>query len=437
MSVLRIELRRGVPLWSLPILVAAMLLVLFVDNKYRMAEWAGATSQLRTCLILVGPVVVATATWQAGRERRRGMSEFLASTPRPRLQRVVGAWAPVVIWALLAYLVGVLVAIALTAPRTSYGHLWIDLVGAGAAAIAALAALGFVLGWYIPWRGTAPVAGLATFLAMGVVASAPVEIQVGTGTAPDPPYAAFLTPVLSISWGEQPAAWLGTLSMLWFLGLATALLLATAARGRWRAAIPLMVAGLAAVPLIAFRGDAVVANPGSLRLVCSDGTPEVCVRAVHADMLGDATDAIRDLTRRLDGVPDMPTRYVERDPNPWSYPNDDESSELSFTTSGWDLGNPQVLRRDVADRLFGYTCLRTMKDDISVEGLPLGVRAWFLELSVPETQSPYRALTADLHWVAENVRASLVQMPPEARTAWLGGYRQALRTCTLSQVTMP
>ena len=100
---LRTELKRGVGLWaSVPLVVAGVAVVLAHPRDWA-GDWYGWAFYLRTMLIVFGPLVVAVAAWQGGRERRRGLNELLESTSRAPLHRMSASLASPAAWSLVAF----------------------------------------------------------------------------------------------------------------------------------------------------------------------------------------------------------------------------------------------------------------------------------------------------------------------------------------------
>ena len=116
------------------------------------------------------PTVVGAAAWMGSREARRGLTDLLAVTARPRWARQLATWAATTCWAMVAYLGCVAVLYAVTARQATWGGpLWWP-AAVGAASLPAFSALGFAAGALRPSRFTAPLVAVAAFLALEVSA---------------------------------------------------------------------------------------------------------------------------------------------------------------------------------------------------------------------------------------------------------------------------
>src|SRR5207302_3163622 len=77
--------------------------------------WPHEMLRARDWMLYAGPFLAGAAVLMAGRERRRGMDDLLATTPLPAWTRQATTWAATTIWSLLAYLVVAVVIIGITA----------------------------------------------------------------------------------------------------------------------------------------------------------------------------------------------------------------------------------------------------------------------------------------------------------------------------------
>lgn len=240
--VLRTELRRG-PFWGflatmLPVAATAFPLIAAGPARDSVTWHAMAAAVLSSQVPLTAALTLAVAAWQGGRERRRGTGELLASTPRPRLQRVLAGWLPTLAWPLVAYTLGVLVIGAVLSLALHAGPpRMVALFAVAGVQLAAAAACGFVAGWYVPGRFVAPVAGVVAYIGLYATLNSDGYLAL-----------VLLAPTRLPSW-EHPVWWLAPAAAVWFGGLAAASLAGAAARRRWLALVPLAVALLAAVPL--------------------------------------------------------------------------------------------------------------------------------------------------------------------------------------------
>ena len=165
----RVELRRNAMPWVLPLIA-----VLFWFDSYRTSGalpplWVQRTfyafGQGHT-LIDFGPFVAGVAAWMGSRDGRRGMTDLITATARPRWGVRAATWAATACWAVGAYLVFTAVLLAVMASKIPWGGppLWPAAVGA--TGVAAFSAAGFAAGAWFPGRFTAPVAAFGAFLVL-------------------------------------------------------------------------------------------------------------------------------------------------------------------------------------------------------------------------------------------------------------------------------
>jgi len=168
---LRVELRRNAMPWILPLIAA-----LFWFDSYRPSTGTAQLYVLRTfwnmgqghTIIDFGPFVAGVAAWMGSRDGRRGLTDLVTATARPRWAAQLTTWAATAIWAVAAYLVFVGVMFAWYAHQGVGGAPPWWWVAAGATAVTAFSAAGFAIGAYWPSRFAAPVAAFAGFLAMAM-----------------------------------------------------------------------------------------------------------------------------------------------------------------------------------------------------------------------------------------------------------------------------
>ncbi|MFE2595437.1 hypothetical protein ACFXCZ_02845 [Streptomyces sp. NPDC059396] len=351
---LRAELLRGVGPWG----GIASALVIGVTMYSQPAGWEGrwgdVTDLLRAVALLIsGPLAVAVGCWQGGRERRRGTEELWGSVPRTRLRQVLLAVAPAACWPVVGYLVAAAGCLLVAWPYTSGSRPFVSLIGADAVVLGALGVLGFVAGRLIPWRLAAPMLAAVTYVGLAIPLYS------------DSP-ARWLDPAVqhSYTW-DQPVWWFGPASAVWTGGLALAALLAYAARHRALALLPLALAVAAAVP-IARTGDAVwYPDPQAARLVCDDGSPQVCVTAVDRKLLPGISAALAGLNAKLRGVPGAPARWIDGPYGSDTRPGDVRLPTPAEPAVRGRLADPASYANDATWQLLDDDCNRTASDAVS------------------------------------------------------------------------
>ena len=169
---LRLELRRNAMPWILPLIAA-----LFWFDSYRPSTALPPLWIERTfynlgqahALIDFGPFVAGVAAWMGSRDGRRGLSDLVTATARPRWAAQLATWSATTCWAVGGYLVFVGVLFGVYAGQGIWGGPPWWPVAVGAAGVAAFSALGFALGAYFPSRFAAPLAAFGAFLALAHV----------------------------------------------------------------------------------------------------------------------------------------------------------------------------------------------------------------------------------------------------------------------------
>ncbi|MFF1508976.1 hypothetical protein [Streptomyces sp. NPDC058326] len=323
-SALRTELRRGLGPWTGAAVALTILVTMYNKGPGWQGRWADATNMLHVATgLLAGPLALAAGCWQGGRDRRRGTTDLWESVSRSPLRRLLVAVAPSVFWPTAGLLLADAVVLLATWPYVSGGRPYLELVAADAVAVAALGALGHVVGRVVRWRLTAPLLGIVGYVVM-----------IATAYADGP--ARWLGPAAEhqFFW-DRPVWWFGPVSMAWTAGIALAALLAYGlrpARLRPLALVPLAVAVTAAGLILRLPVDEGPwrPDPALARQVCDDGTPQVCLTAVDEKLLPDVSAALAPLNARLRGLPGAPVRWVsglgDTRPGDVALPNTDQEA---------------------------------------------------------------------------------------------------------------
>src|SRR5262249_26875364 len=155
--------------WILPLIAA-----LFWFDSYRPSTGAAPLYGMRAfwnmgqghTVIDFGPFVAGVAAWMGSREGRRGMTDLVTATARPRwaAQTATGAGPAISAVAPSLVFVGVMFAWYAHQGVTGTPPWW--WVAVGATAVIAFGAVGFAIGAYWPSRFAAPVAAFIGFLAL-------------------------------------------------------------------------------------------------------------------------------------------------------------------------------------------------------------------------------------------------------------------------------
>lgn len=383
--------------------------------------WIGLGVALRSALQFAGPAVVAGAIWAAGRDRRRGMGELLGSTARPPWQRIVLGWGAMTLGATAGLVLVWAVAAVLVARVASYdgGRVWHPIVAA--VSVGTFAAVGIVIGRFVPWRGTAPVAAIVVLYVLAFLDSG----QVNDGSM-------WLSPALP-QWGARVlnlSSNGGVLEVLWFAALTGAFLLGAGARQRRWALLPAVMAAVVAIPLAQGPGqDRWPLSSAATREVCHGDAPRVCVSQVSAFLLDDLTARVDALWLRLGGlgsIDGIPT--VIREAPQGEYSPDAQTvylfsldSDLRGRLEWGRLQDDNLIANVVSlqcDQTSGTSRFRTNAPALATSaGRLLG----------GGSDARYR-LTSEAAQVSTRLSSALDAMTLTERRAWLGRYLTAARS---------
>lgn len=313
--ILRTELRRSVaPVLAVGLLLSALALLYSLTGPWWKGsapwdeQWTGLAQWTRYLALFLTPLVLAGGAWHGLRDRRSGVSELFATTPKPAWRRVLPTAAALGI-ALAAGYGAVLVAGGIQVAGTAgYFHLkWLPVAGVMALALVAIALLGAGLGRLAPFLVTPPVLGV------GGLAGQFMLLQAG--------WPQLLTPVFDapdISVFTTVAVPVTLTQALWFTGIGATgfgLLVAAGARKRLLALLPLAVAAAVTIPVASGVDSPVVADQDARALVCDTAGPRVCLTRAHADLLPTFVAPAREALALMENLPSPPTSVVEVPPD--------------------------------------------------------------------------------------------------------------------------
>ncbi|MEV6925449.1 ABC transporter permease [Dactylosporangium sp. NPDC051485] len=384
-----------------------MVWMLCVHTDAWAGRWAGLAGYFRVCLLILCAMMVAAGAWQAGRERRRGMGEVLASTPRPAWQPLLVSWLSVSLAGTAGVVAALAGAAALIGSRATYaGRDWWWVLLVGLLALWTAAALGVLVGRLVPLRTVAPIAGVATYAGLGAAIYVDSSRATWLSPARDGLRAELLVP------GDLHLA-----QAAWLLAL-TAALLALAARLRWVAALAVALAAAAAVPIVAGpRVGRLPTDPRAIEPVCTTAGPQVCVARVNAFLLDDVAAATQPLLARVAGIPGAATRAADSTIRP-------DGEVLGQTETVWLnlLQQPRVFGglATVGELRDGF---RQMTDPYC-DGVQDGAQGAYSEKA-------NRARKVALEWLLDEPQPTdrLRALPLEQQRAWFGEFLAAARAC--------
>ena len=343
--VLRIEIRRSVVPWSVPLILA-----LFFFDSYRTAagfppNWTVHASAITNNLAWdFAPFAAGLGAWVASREGRRNTGDLLATTVRPAWARQAAALGATLFWLLLAFLAAVAALYIQVALQATWGGppLWPVVVGA--VQVVTLAVLGFTAGALFPGRFTAPLAAIGAFLLVFIGFHAALNLT------PDSSTNALLSPATGLPLEDvgvfyHVAPDVAIAQVMFMGGITVALLgvlvvapvfrvrgglsgaVGRAGRPLCAAGVVLLAAGVAASwTAFALTGTAKLGVSGwdipALHDAASDQpipyTPDcagtafpVCVHPAFSGYLPAAAAALQPVAAELKGLPGAPVRAEE------------------------------------------------------------------------------------------------------------------------------
>ena len=352
--------------------VLPLIAVLFWFDSYRIAATMPPLWVERLYYILgqghalvdFAPFVAGVAAWMGSRDGRRGMTDLVTATVRPRWEAQLATCAATVVWAVGSYLVVMAVTLGLLGRSIAWGGPPWWSVGAGAVGVAAFTSAGFALGAYFPGRFIAPVAAFGALFAMGT--SSQIGFSSSGGWA-------LILPTMSngnfdkdagLFYPFLPDVQIARVMFAAGVAVAAAGLLGLPAsaggpRLRRSAAVVTAAGVAAAVTAVALASTAQVGPNGAVipalhdaasdrpilyTPVCGQAGIPVCVHPAYRSYLPDAQTALRPVVQELTGLPGAPVRATQvaavfqAGPPPLTGPP--TAAQLQVETIG---GSPPVL----------------------------------------------------------------------------------------------
>lgn len=142
--------------------------------------WSSTNELLRKSVApLAAPAIAGVAAWMAGRDRRRSISDLLATTPLPAARRHLTLLSATTIWALLSYLLVAGYMFTRTTPHATWGGPELWPVATAVAALLAHGAWGHAAGYLLSSRFTAPLAAIVAFSIQLYLSSTSTSIFAG------------------------------------------------------------------------------------------------------------------------------------------------------------------------------------------------------------------------------------------------------------------
>ncbi|GLY92905.1 hypothetical protein [Actinoplanes sp. NBRC 103695] len=305
--VIRTELRRSnaIPLVILLILASALVLAATMHQWNR--QLLLFSYQQAASLLLLVPLALAGGATLGRRERRTRATELMDSTGRPRWQKVTPPAAALAVAVAGVHLLTL--AVGATMIGTTGGLL------NATAALPALVDITVLVG--AVWLGFAAARAWPTPALPAALAALILVAQVAVESTAEDSRLRSLTlnlPPPGNTWESfTTEALLGRLALGAGLLLGGLLLGAGASRLLRAAGLAVAAAGVVLTVVITplGPGSRYQVDAAAQRLVCADGTPQVCVTAVYAYELPTVTPAVRRALTLLAKLPGAPSRAVQ------------------------------------------------------------------------------------------------------------------------------
>src|SRR5581483_10944682 len=480
---LRLELRRNVMLWLLPLVGA-----LFWYNGYRevmtlppMWNLRAMTLQNRLLLDLVVPAVGAAA-WMGSREGRRDMTDLLGVTARPRWSRQLATWAATTAWAEAGCLACIAVAYIMTARQASWdGPLWWP-AAVSVAGVPPLTAIGFAAGALFPSRFVTPLVTVAVFFGFAFstqaasgdhsywqispLTSGAFVIGAAPGVASFYRYLPDLSIAQVMFTAGLSAAVLGALGLSAagngprLRGLAAVL----TAAGLGAAGTAVTLAGTGRLDphgmiVIPALHDAARDQPVSYTPRCSRTAIAVCVHPAYSAFLPAVTAAVGPELTELAGLPGAPARISQvaevyrQGPGNSIATVTESRSPSAFALPDRVPGQPGTTSADFDSQLAQTLGLQLMSDVIlggsgSGSGRAASPSQAQLAVIAGSVRFPPSVEARDLAPLVGNLVPSpgspaslaarrFAALTPDARHDWLAGHLTALRAGHISLAELP
>ena len=171
MSAYLIELRRSPLRWWLLPLIAIDIAVLFGrSGRWWIGVWPEASVIAQIPAFYFGPLFAAIAAFTSGRSARKSFDEDRTPQARSRWAAEATHFLATVTFAIVPYLVGVVVAFVMARPGAGPGGLWPGYVVVGVSLLVGCSAVGHVVGRMFRASMVPPIgAGIGCFLAVAVL----------------------------------------------------------------------------------------------------------------------------------------------------------------------------------------------------------------------------------------------------------------------------
>lgn len=348
LRLLRIEVRRSVLLWLVPLLGFA---AAYAGKDYSTSfdtvpTWLYTSAGIGWSTIFLGPMVAGVACWAAGRDARRGVGDLLTTTATSATRRELVGWGAAAVLGLAAY---ALLGVCLTTLIDGWGA-WgrpePGLLLVGAAVVLLAVSVGYVVGTLLPWRLLPPLVGIGVYLLLLFQEDSRFWEwqQLGPATWLRPSdYSVLYRPT------QVPLTDL----LLWLGGLSIAVLALLGLRRReWFSAVVLVVGVALAVTGAAQLLDAGAAygyraeHVATFTPTCVSEPFPLCSHPAYAELLPENAALVARLLEPVQGIAGVPLRIEQR-----GHGNGFTPDGTGTLLVQWIGRDPSQLARTVAQEL--------------------------------------------------------------------------------------
>jgi hypothetical protein len=481
--VLRLEIRRSVVPWAIPLIAA-----LFFFDSFRTAVgfapvWTVRSSVITSNMITdFGPFAAGLAAWVASREGRRHTGDLLATTVRPAWVRQAAALGGTLFWLLLTFLIGVAALYIDTARQATWGGPPVWPLVVGLVEVTTFAVIGFAVGALFPGRFAAPLAAIGTFVL------AYVGFHAALGVTPLTSTYALLSPATAVPLGDvgvfyHVAPDVAIVQVMFMGGTCVALaglvvVAGRASRWLWVAGAVLLAAGVAASSTaFALAGTAKLSMSGwdipALHDAASDQpvpyTPDcagtsfkVCLHPAFSLYLRDVNAVLQPVAAEIAGLPGAPVRAeqvasgsgvrsvqglrvagtpatgITGTPPVYNISSEDPVAPLWGTgamlaISGWGAGFAQEFLTAYVAPPNTFMPSPAQQAVVTALMAAAGVGAPAFPQAFNGNGTPVGASQAQIGAAATRFQA----LSPTARRAWLATHLSALRAGKISLAQLP
>jgi hypothetical protein len=406
---------------GVPLGVGALVVASWLVTAVRVTNpplWADVGHAVEYTVLYLGPLVAGVTAWQAGRQRRSGTDELLASAARSepgRAMALIGgqvAWAGVGMAGTMAWLVIVTAQAAVPG-----GPDW-ELAGAGLAGLFACAAIGYAVGATSGTAPTAPVVAIGLWIGIWLI---------GVGETP----IRLLSPLLD---GEPSPLYpipisIGLSQIFWFSAIGTVAVVASTLNQTttWKSGVvsgsALAIAVVSAVTLTNIGSPFARSVGPDYHAACEGTEVEVCVHPAFGALLPEAVPVAERVLGDIQRATGWPTRLLQvasradaaaaeaADPQVLAFTGSIQARQGGFSEEGLAWG--------IASAIAGGEVCRQLPPD---DPLRIGLVPWLAFRSTPGADQNL----PDLAFIG-----AINELPPEDQQRWLAANIEAIHDCQI------